>query len=367
MKRFITYVVGVVGLVALLVGPAVWLRPESTANRVTVTDEPETEGSKRLAQTLKPLHFSGTALLIHQGQVENSYVAGMANDQTRAANTLATAYSIDSLQKVVTAGLVMKQIQANALSLTDRLARFYPQVKGAKQITIRQLLDMRSGLVMPTLPKPGAVQSDAQMVDYALTHVSFAPTRLGTWNYQGVNYVLLAGILTKVTGRSYHQLLDEMMVKPLRLRSVAFSYHQPPGPTEAAGYVARWDASSQRLVRRVATDAPAIFYREYGTGQLEMAPNEYYRLVAALVNGTLLGSPGAAQLLAPKTPGPYHAGMYLQRWYSTKGYGYGFQTHLRISQDGQDAVVVFSNQALTPSTQLKQAVDRLAEWWLGGD
>ncbi|MEO4706254.1 serine hydrolase domain-containing protein, partial [Pediococcus pentosaceus] len=94
----------------------------------------------------KRVRFSGTAILIKNNKIVDSYTSDWANINSK--NTLSTSYEIDSLQKVLTAGLVMMQVNKGTMKLTDKVNKFIPELPGAKDITIRDLLDMSSGLTL---------------------------------------------------------------------------------------------------------------------------------------------------------------------------------------------------------------------------
>ncbi|WP_263849023.1 serine hydrolase domain-containing protein [Lacticaseibacillus nasuensis] len=86
---------------------------------------------------------------MHKGRVAGLYTHGMANIATRQPVTATTMYEIDSIQKVMTAVMVMRQIRAGKLRMTTTLHRFFPKAPNSRGITIRQLLDMTSGLTYP--------------------------------------------------------------------------------------------------------------------------------------------------------------------------------------------------------------------------
>ncbi len=71
---------------------------------------------------------------------------GMANVGTNQPMTLSTHFRIGSISKTFTATVILKLIQAHRLRLSDRLSRWEPQVPNARQITIKMLLNMTSGI-----------------------------------------------------------------------------------------------------------------------------------------------------------------------------------------------------------------------------
>ncbi|KRN47255.1 hypothetical protein IV84_GL001977 [Pediococcus damnosus] len=106
--------------------------------------------TKKLKQLLKPIvgekRFVGTVLIIKNGHQIYNQGYGYANISKKALNTANSEYQILSMQKSMTAMLIMQQIQAGNLQFADHLDKFYPEIPGASQITIRSMLDMQTGL-----------------------------------------------------------------------------------------------------------------------------------------------------------------------------------------------------------------------------
>ena len=80
---------------------------------------------------------------------------GYANEEAQQPNTPSLYYQIGSIQKAMTALLlILKQVDIGKLSLDTKLDKFYPQINGSNKITIKDLLYMRSGLKKKQLLRP---------------------------------------------------------------------------------------------------------------------------------------------------------------------------------------------------------------------
>ena len=111
----------------------------------------------------------------------------------------------------------------------------------------------------------------------------------------------------------------------------------------------------------------ATIHSELGTGQVYMSAPDYYKVLSNLLNGKILGKNNATKLYLPGKA-KYQAGLYTSNkpfYRFANGYGYGFEDHVRISQDGKEAVVVFSNQKRIGRNDLKMKVDQLSNEFLG--
>ena len=91
---------------------------------------------------------------------------------------------IGSITKSFTATAVLQLVDQNKLALGDNLSKYEPWVPGAKRISIRQLLNMTSGLYNFTdvpsfwtrvLAHPDATWAPRQMVALAIAHKAVFP------------------------------------------------------------------------------------------------------------------------------------------------------------------------------------------------
>ncbi|WDF82956.1 serine hydrolase [Lacticaseibacillus pabuli] len=295
---------------------------------------------KRLTARLDDMRFSGTVLIVQGGRPHLAVSRGYADYPTRRKNTLRTAYEIDSLQKSLTAVLVMREVDRGRLSLTDHLSKFYPAVPGSQDITLRDMLDMKSGLSVKKFPLPKDA-TDKQVVQEYIHRLTYTRAMRGHWWYQPVNYNLLSGIIAQVTKMPYADELEHHVIKPLRLQHTHFAYL--PDAEDATGY--GWNAEQHQPNYTAPYHTTAIQkHFELGTGQLYMTPLDLYAAESAVVNGKLLGTYDSDILHRPGTPSHYGGGLYNgPQFMYGNGYGYGFSIFMRISKNGRDAVIVMSN------------------------
>ena len=134
-------------------------------------------------------------------------------------------YRIGSITKTMTATVILQLVQEGKLSLDDPISKYRPDVPNGDNITIAQLLDMRSGLAGYT-ENPmfqQAVDDDPERIwtpDELLALAFSAPPLFppGTaWQYSNTNYVLLGLVMEDVTGQSVAELFQERLFDPLGL------------------------------------------------------------------------------------------------------------------------------------------------------
>lgn len=337
-----------------------WHKPAIQAVRVPHVKKVPKKSRETLAHALPAKYFTGVAAIYSHNKRVAFLKRGLADRDKQLPNTADTMFEIDSVQKSLTAGLVMQAINRHQLKMDDKLARFYPAVPGAKQITIRELLDMTSGLTVQGSFYEPNYTDDASRVAGLIKKLRFIPSLHGVGRYQAAGYVLLAGILMQVTHQTYQTLITNAYIKPLGLKHTRFAYDFNQNG-EARGY--GWGKHGVADAKVFNTPAK-LSRQELGTGQMFMSIDDLFTLQSALVSGRLLTPQGALWLYAPGSKSTYGGGLYANPIFRlSNGYGYGFQCFMRITPDGQNAVVVMANCS-TPQHILEQASNRLAIAWL---
>ena len=78
-------------------------------------------------------------------------------------------------------------------------------MRNANQITVSNLLTHTSGIDIPNTEQPrNKSYSEAAAINWIVKHVTKnTEKKVGKWNYNNVNFVLLACIIRKTTGSSY--------------------------------------------------------------------------------------------------------------------------------------------------------------------
>ena len=149
-----------------------------------------------------------------------SYVATAGTRRPKADQR----FRVGSVTKTFTATLVLQLVDEGKLGLGGKLEDYLPGViPRGEEITVRQLLQHRSGLVNYTdftswLKGPSRSGS-IRPIDF----VRFAGSKPlafdpGTqWSYSNTNYIALGLVIEKVTGRSYADELEQRIFRPLGL------------------------------------------------------------------------------------------------------------------------------------------------------
>lgn len=169
-----------------------------------------------------------SAAIVCDGQVLYSGGRGLADLETGRAMDDATVMYIGSLSKILTAVLVLSQIERGNLAMTDTLDR-------TPAITVLDLLVHRSGL-----PREGrfGYWFSGQFPDAAALAAYVNGTRLAfkpgsRIEYSNIGYAALGNLVAKRAGRDFEALLRERVLAPLGMTD---SGARGPAPGLAKAY-----------------------------------------------------------------------------------------------------------------------------------
>lgn len=293
-----------------------------------------------LIQALKNRHFSGTILLIRNGKPVYGKGIGYANKERNIKNQIDSIYQMDSIQKIITATLILKCVQENKLSLDDTLDKFYPHFPNSQWITIQSLLNMTSGLKLDPNKKPKEIfTSQDDYIQYYADNIT--ANTVGTWKYEAVNYSILAGILEKITHQNYDELVQKEIIQPLHLKNIGFVNEYDELDGLSIGY-------NQKGYSSPYIEQDYQIAREMGTGNMYCSAPTLYKLINSIINGKIISKnlfdqTHQGDYLKTRT---YQSGCYVQsKTYLFHGMGFGYDTTAVISKDGKDGVILLSNMA----------------------
>ena len=149
--------------------------------------------------------------------------ADIANNISLSANT---KFRIGSTTKIFTSALVLKAVELKKISLDQTINSFFPTIVNSQKITIGNLLNHRSGIHELLAADEFAngyteAKSQEQMISIISKFPSdFEPNSKA--DYSNSNYYLLTLILEKTYKKTYSELLQEQIIKPLKLKNTYF-------------------------------------------------------------------------------------------------------------------------------------------------
>jgi D-alanyl-D-alanine carboxypeptidase len=176
--------------------------------------------------TAKELLIPGTVVLLRTPQAEFTVSYGTTSLGANSPPSADTHFRIASNTKTMTAAVIMLLAQEGKLSLDDPVAKYVPDVPNGDNITITELLNMRSGLYTydddpefwAILERdPTKVWTPAEVLAIAFKHPLYFPP--GTdFHYSNTNYALLGLIAEKIDGKPLAQIMRDRLFGPLGLK-----------------------------------------------------------------------------------------------------------------------------------------------------
>ncbi|MEI5992703.1 serine hydrolase domain-containing protein [Candidatus Enterococcus mansonii] len=352
-KRLKWYsLLGVIALSSILL--CGWFLNRSEDNPKNIPTQ--TNEKKKIDQEIKNAHFQGTALLIRQGNIFLQQGYGFADADKKVSNQANTIFPIASLQKIITGAIILKFVQEKKLTLNTTLASFYPEIKYSKTITIRQLLNHTSGIMMPEEEPETLLTNEDSQIDNALKTLTVTQDK--EFFYSNGNYTLLAGIISKIAGQSYKEVIQKEVIDKLALKHTYFWDNLPKGEAKVLPYY----YIEQDFQEDPFPASEKLFSSLLGAGNMYMSVEDFLTFIKGLSNGQLFKQREYDQLADVKTAG-YQAGMiYFDGMKYSEGSLGGYNTAIYGDQNNQNLIILFANQPANDG--LRELCERLYEEWL---
>jgi CubicO group peptidase (beta-lactamase class C family) len=308
---------------------------------------PEAALVKRVAATVDSLvalqEFSGVVLLAKDGKPVFERAYGFADREAKKPNTMETAFNIGSINKLFTQ-IALRQLAADGkLNLDSSLATCWPDYPNgdiARRVTIRQIMQHRSGIGGDIFAAPvGKTRHDIRHNrDYLPLFVDnpleFEP---GTrQKYSNAGYVVLGMLVERLSGTDYYRYVQERIYRQAGMtRTGAWAPDSLP-PNTAIGYT-REDGALTRNTARLPGRGSAA-----GGGYT--TAYDLMRFMVALRQKKVANAPEAGNV-------------------GVAGGAGGLNAVLEGDLPGGYDLIVLAN--LDPPAA--ERVSRLVRGWLGGD
>lgn len=161
----------------------------------------------------KRSRFNGVVLVAYKDQILFEKAFGYKNPITKEILTTEVSFELASVSKQFTAASVLKLVELGQVDLSKPVAYYFPDFK-FKTITIQHLLKHTSGLwdymnmteaywTKKTAPNNNDV---IKLVSTYQRGLNFTPGR--RFEYSNTNYVILAALVEKLSGKSLDQFLQ---------------------------------------------------------------------------------------------------------------------------------------------------------------
>jgi D-alanyl-D-alanine carboxypeptidase len=305
-----------------------------------------------IAGQLAPRGFVGLSVaVVKDGAVVLDKGYGLSQISPDVPVHAETAFDVGSIAKQMVSAIVLQLAQEKKLSIQDKVARWFPELTRARDITLYDLMTHVSGyhddypLDFVDLEMKQPVTPDQVIGRYATRPLDFEPrTR---FSYTGTGYIILGRVVEKVTGKPLGAVLEERLWRPL---GMAHTSYMPAagGPGLAHGY------TSFALGSPEAAEPEARGWG-YGAGGVWAPAGDVATWALALMSGKVLAPSSYATLttsrrLADGRTTGYGCGIAVNTSRSGEtvlehdGGCSGFTSYVVMLPRTRSAVVVLSNR-----------------------
>jgi D-alanyl-D-alanine carboxypeptidase len=148
-------------------------------------------------------------------------------------------YQMGSTSKSFTVAVILQLEAAGKLSIYDTLSTWLPEYSAWKDVTVRRLLNMTSGIPNYSetewmsrvwAKEPMRALSLKELADAAYPSATNQLPVSEGYHYSNTNYVLAAMVAEKASGKSFTDLVHQMVIGPFGLTSTFYEASTYPDP-----------------------------------------------------------------------------------------------------------------------------------------
>lgn len=178
-------------------------------------------------------YYSGAAIYaLTGGKLAIEHYDGHIRDDNRSpAGDHNTLWPVASITKLYTAATIMALVEHGDLALDTRISEIVPQFSGIwrEEIRLGHLLTHTGGMMYQSPKMAERLQLEVPLAEITSEMLGLPlKTRPGaTVSYADYHYLMAAHLAEVVTGKSFAQLLHELVLEPMGLGHTFF-----PAPTD---------------------------------------------------------------------------------------------------------------------------------------
>ncbi len=338
-------------------------------------------------EATKKMLVPGAFVEIRTPQGNFTAAVGTTELGTQTPPAADTHFRIASNSKTMTAAIIVLLAQDGKIRFSDPVSDYVPDVPNGTNITIADLLTMRSGLYNCTNAPEFSAALDAdlakawtpqEMLAIAFAHPPNAEPNT-EYEYNNTNYTLLGLVAEKAGGRPLAEQFRERLFGPLGMRQTVL-----PAPDEAStipapfshGYMYGGSAYAMtddpypadiKAAALAGTLKPTDYTNQnssyaYAAGGVISTADDVTTWIRALVSGKVFHADYQRQWLeSPQAEDPdnrdgqkYGYGISYQRFSPTAAMYYhggelpGFNSFMGYDPDNDVSLVIWTNLTISP-------------------
>lgn len=308
--------------------------------------------------------FNGVALLAVNGKVLHSKAIGVANMDTKKPISLGSKFRIASMTKVFTAIMVMKLVENHKLDFNKTIGEYFPAYtgEGRDKVTLHHLLTYSSGIENKTeslsmKPYQTKTTLDDFITEYCSGRLVEVPGAKSS--YSNTEYIILHKIIELVSGKSYSEYLNEVIIKPLKLKNTGIisSRNEPKGLVQGYTY--------SDSLKTLTADEPYYGEMYFGSGSMYATCNDLLVFDQAIFSNKLLTKLSTQKLLEIHEELGYTAygfwgstgwGSFNEKFYYRTGGILGSTSNWIHTMGSNKTIIVLSNTDATNLYELSEKI-----------
>ncbi|MBG6132859.1 CubicO group peptidase (beta-lactamase class C family) [Aquimarina sp. EL_43] len=310
--------------------------------------------------------FNGVILVAKKGKITFKKAYGLKDREQNIPNIVDTKFPIGSVTKQFTAMLVMQLVEEGTIKLEDSVSThlsYFPKELGNK-ITIHQLLSHTSGLPhYEGILRTGITQDAFISTAYTPRELAILVGKVKlayepgtTFYYSSLGYMLLGAILEEVSKKSFSELLETKITKPLGLKNTGYETNEFIKNETAKGYSFIEDETFRMIFMKYGGNFNNVPFRDqsniYATGGIHSTVDDLFIWSEAIRTNKLLSAAYTKKMLTPNKHGYCYG--WIRNWddlierntkikmYTHGGALHGHRSSINIFDDGT-TIIFLSN------------------------
>lgn len=292
---------------------------------------------QEIDQLVKDSHLKGNVALIQNKKLVYQQSYGYADADKKTKNSITDAFPIASLQKRMTAIVIAQLIEEDKLSYETTLSEFYPDIERSDEVTIRQLIDHRSGYFMPEIAPDHVLKTEDEQFEYSVATTELGV--IGDAQYSNGNYTFLARIISDIEQDSYQNVVKRRIFKPLKLEHTYFWDELPTNKKLAKEYF--YEDHDYGTETQIAS--PELFSSLLGAGNIMMTIQDLATFELSLGTEKLLSEEAMKELFGWSKMDDF-MNKNIRGNISENGTMGGFDSYVYGSSDTNHMVIWLTNQ-----------------------
>ena len=309
-------------------------------------------------------NFNGTILVATDGKIDYLKGKGLLDRQENKSINTQTKFKIASITKAFTAVLILQLYEQGKIDLQTPFGKYYPTYKGnAKNtVNIEHLLTYSSAIPdesgkfeMKTFETP--LKIDEYIDKYCSSDIVSTPGEKS--NYSNTEYIILTKIIENVTQKPFETVLNENILKPLKMKNSGMLNSKRNIKGLAKSY------SINDTTKTVSVDEPYCIENYFGAGAMYSTVEDLLKFDVGIFKYKLLNKNNTTLMIKPNVKlnnvafGVWYAdgyGTFSKPFIYRTGGILGASSNWIHTLDDKKSIIVFNN---TNGTNLYQMSEEL--------